>query len=225
MLYQSFIYARCVYLLRNPTDATLHLLSCNLRICHIYHILLIIWCLEFSNTLQSHKYFSCTRSILTLLWPAIANSKSLLELANPPNDSVKLVHLCRCVRLLCVCLGEWLCMGDKSYCALFIAHAATKIEQTFPSNVEYCCHNPNIELKCTFSGDPVRVSWSFPVNGVAMRVTDNTPGHIVLSSNGALLLKVNDTVYSRNNTYRCTALYSDGEIVQSTPFVIPRDEG
>ena len=58
-----------------------------------------------------------------------------------------------------------------------------------------------------------------------MRVTDNTPGHMVVRSNGALLLKVNDTVYSRNNTYSCTALYSDEETVQGTPFVIPRDEG
>lgn len=70
------------------------------------------------------------------------------------------------------------------------------------------------------------VFWSvFSVNGIAMQVTDNTPGHMVFRSNGALLLKVNDTIYSRNNIYNCIALYSDGETVECTPFVIPKDEG
>ena len=57
-----------------------------------------------------------------------------------------------------------------------------------------------------------------------MQVTDNTPGHMVLRSNGTLLLKVNDTIYSRNNIYNCIALYSDGEIARRT-FVIPKNEG
>ena len=116
-----------------------------------------------------------------------------------------------------------------NYCLLFYAHAASRIEQVYPLNTNYCCHCPNIELMCTFSENPFTASWTVLRNGVPDQVTDGTPGHTVNRSqlqNGILVLHVNHTMYSKHNIYSCTALYVDGtETEETNSFVIPMDEG
>ena len=100
----------------------------------------------------------------------------------------------------------------------------------YPSNNNYCCHCPNIVLKCNFSKNPLTAFWTVLSNGVPDQVNDNTPGHTVDRSevqNGILSLHVNHTMYSENNTYSCTALYDDGtdlDAEESAHFVLPRVE-
>ena len=111
----------------------------------------------------------------------------------------------------------------------FVAHTASTVEQVFPKNANYSCHSPNIKLKCTFSEDPVTAFWTVLVGGrVPEQVTSSTPGHIVDASkvkNGTLYLKVNNTVYSAKNSYRCAALYPNERTEVSEPFPIPMVEG
>lgn len=103
-----------------------------------------------------------------------------------------------------------------------LAHAANEVMQTFPKNDSYCCHCPNIALKCTFSEVPLIAFWT--MNGDEVRVTDNTPGHIVNAVNGSLILEVIRSNYSRNNRYLCNAEYIN-ETVKSDPFDVPEAEG
>ena len=62
-----------------------------------------------------------------------------------------------------------------------------------------------------------------------MDVTDTTTGHIVFTSemdSGTLRLEVNDTKYSRNKMYICTASYGGEslEVETSQPFMVPMEE-
>ena len=102
-------------------------------------------------------------------------------------------------------------------------------EQTFPENVDYCCHSPNIELKCTFPEKPFTASWTaFDVKAGPNQVISSTPGHCVDASemgNGTLFLQVNHTKHSEGKSYSCTAVYADGSTEASEAFVIPRLEG
>ena len=97
----------------------------------------------------------------------------------------------------------------------------------FPENVDYCCHCPNIKLKCNFSESPLIASWAV-VNGKDNElVTPSTPGHTVDTSeiqSGTLYLEVNSTVYSEGNSYSCTAVYPDGETEVADSFLIPMVE-
>ena len=114
---------------------------------------------------------------------------------------------------------------------MLFAHTASMVEQVFPANVDYCCHCPNIKLKCTFSKKPLTALWSVLKNGRdPEQVTPSTPGHTVDTSEiqngpGSLYLEVNSTVYSEDNSYSCTAVYADGDTEVSELFRIPMAEG
>lgn len=107
-------------------------------------------------------------------------------------------------------------------CTVYLAHAANEIKQTFPKNITYCCHCPNIELHCTFSEEPLIAFWT--VNGVNQRVTDRTTGHTVYASNGALVRNLHHMNDSRGKTYICNAVYIN-ETINSDPFPMPKVEG
>ena len=114
------------------------------------------------------------------------------------------------------------------HCMLF-AHTASMVEQVFPANVDYCCHCPNIKLKCTFSKNPVTAFWSALINGRDPElVTPSTPGHTVNTSeiqNGTLYLMVNSSVYSEGNQYSCTAVFPGDKTEVAGSFPIPMAEG
>ena len=60
-----------------------------------------------------------------------------------------------------------------------------------------------------------------------MQVTVSTPGHTVDPSevqNGTIILKIEDTMYSENDSYSCTAVYPDGNTESSDIFLIPMAE-
>ena len=113
-------------------------------------------------------------------------------------------------------------------CPLFF-HTANSVKQTFPKNAAYSCHSPNIKLQCTFSVDALTAFWTVLVNGRdPEQVTPSTPGHIVDANelqHGTLYLTVNSTLYSRGNSYSCTAVYPDGDTEFSEVFVTPMVEG
>ena len=103
------------------------------------------------------------------------------------------------------------------------------IEQVYPRNVKYCCHCPNIKLGCTFSKNPFAASWTVLVDGIfPQQLTLSTPGHKVDASevqSGSLFLHINDTMYSANNSYSCTAVYTNGAEEFSNVFSMPMVEG
>ena len=111
---------------------------------------------------------------------------------------------------------------------MLFAHTASTVEQVFPANVDYCCHCPNIKLKCTFSEKPVTAFWSVLRNDTdTVVVISSTPGHTVDKSeiqNGTLYLMVNNTVYSEGNLYSCTAVFPNGETENARSFPIPMAE-
>ena len=131
----------------------------------------------------------------------------------------------------------WLCtlahvdlVSEIVYYSTFFTHSASDIQQMYPSNPSYCCHCPNIELRCKFSENPISAYWSVIDNGNPVDVTDSTTGHTLDTSemhSGTLRLEVNDTKYSRNKMYTCTALYvGEGLEIETShqPFMVPTEE-
>ena len=91
----------------------------------------------------------------------------------------------------------------------------------FPKDDRYSCYSsPSIRLGCTFSEDPLTAFWTFPANGVAEEVRADTLGHAYSMSEGVLILEVSEKNYSKS-IYRCVAFYSDGETIDSEPFLRP----
>ena len=125
-------------------------------------------------------------------------------------------------------MGKTECTDVTVHYMLF-AHIASTVEQVFPANVDYCCHCPNIKLKCTFSKNFFTVSWSVLINGRDPElVSEFTPGHTVDTSeiqNGTLYLMVNNTVYSEGNSYSCIVVFPDSETEAADSFPIPMAEG
>ena len=114
--------------------------------------------------------------------------------------------------------------------ALFSAYTASTIEQVYPAMASYSCISPSIKLQCTVYAKPLSTSWNVDNSALNApeQVTAFTPGHIVDKSklqNGTLYLEVNNTVYSKGNSYICTAVYSSGETEVSAHYLIPVVEG
>ena len=129
------------------------------------------------------------------------------------------IHLC------CIDIIFYL---SRDVVMLFTSYTASTIVQIFPENVDYSCHSPSIKLKCTFTENPLTAFWTLFAGGrVPMQVTVSTPGHTVDPSeiqNGAIFLKIEDTMYSENNSYSCVAVYADGNTETSDIYLIPLAE-
>lgn len=135
------------------------------------------------------------------------------------------------------CLGTLSCSMFMNVSDIVIAvhcslHAASTVEQVFPLSAEYSCHSPSTKLKCTFSANARSAEWVVCNDRlkVSEQVTASTPGHIVDVSefevkNGTIFLQVNNTMYSKNNSYSCTVLYLDGNTSVSDFYSIPMVEG